>query len=290
MKLASSIILYHPDLNEVTKNINSYINSVDKLYIIDNTPNPNIEIENLLKISDKIEYHPNYDNFGIAKALNIACNKAIKDGFDWIITFDQDSWCFPNMIEVLKQIASNHTNVGSVSPVYIPSIEFLEESKKWNKIIQTREVSCVITSGCLTNLEAYKIANGFDEIYFIDLVDIDFSFKLRENGYNILVTNEVMMIHSLGESNFFSLWKDKKIWYSNHSPIRRYYITRNRLYFIKKYNHKYPDFCKTELKKMSKEAAKILLFESQKIPKIKAIFYGFFDFYRGISGKTDREF
>jgi rhamnosyltransferase len=286
MKLASCIVLYYPELVEVKKNINSYIHSVDKLYVIDNTPNPFPESKDLQNLSNKIEYLPNFDNLGIAKALNLACNKAIQEGFDWIITFDQDSWCFPNMVEKLKEIAVSNEGVGSVSPSCVLGEEFLDLSQTE----EIKEVDCAITSGCLTNLEAYKKVNGFDESFFIDLVDIDFSFKLRETGYKILESNDAIMFHSLGDSKPFSITKNLKIWYSNHSPIRRYYITRNRLIFRKKYKQKHSDFCHRELKRMLKEIVKIFLFEEKKTAKAKAIFYGIFDFYKGSFGKIEREF
>lgn len=290
MKIAASIVLFYPEKEALLKNILSYSNEVEKIYAIDNTPTPSAEIVLALQSSEKIEYIANNDNLGIAKALNQACNKAIEDGFDWIVTFDQDSSCLPNTIQTLVNIAKENNKVGSVSPVYIPSLAFLEESKNWFGQKQTTEAECAITSCCLTNLEAYKRAGGFEDDFFIDLVDIDFSFKLRELGYKVLITPNAMMVHSLGDSKFFKLWAEKKIWYSNHSPIRRYYITRNRLYFIERYKNKHPNFCKKEIKNMAKETVKILLFENQKWQKIKAMYFAFKDYSNKVKGKTNHRF
>ncbi|MFA9290039.1 MAG: glycosyltransferase family 2 protein [Solirubrobacteraceae bacterium] len=291
MNLAACVIFYHPVQNEVIKNINSYINEVEKIYIIDNTPEPDVALVKTFNSYQKTEYIANNNNLGIAKALNQACEKAILDGFEWIITFDQDSCCLEDTISTLVELAKENQSIGSISPVYIKNKENrLDQIADWQFLKNQIEVQSAITSCSLTNLRAFKKVGGFEDSFFIDLVDTDFSFKLRENNFKVLITNKTAFIHSLGESSYFTLWNNKKIWYTNHSPIRRYYITRNRFYFIKKYKENHLTFCRNELKNILKEAIKIVLFEDQKFAKAKAIFYGFSDFYKGVSGKSSREF
>ena len=66
MKIAGMVTLYNPD-NSVKQNIESYLLEIDKLYVVDNTPDK--ENIHLLPNSSKIEYLPQYDNIGVASAL-----------------------------------------------------------------------------------------------------------------------------------------------------------------------------------------------------------------------------
>jgi rhamnosyltransferase len=281
------VVLYYPNLDDIIHNIKTYEPNVSKIYVIDNTPVPDPNIESLLYSISKVIYLPNHDNLGIAKALNIACAKAISDGFKWIITFDQDSYCLPETIGVLQSIAN--VNVGLVSPIYLKTND-QKELKNWNLKHDITEVENTITSCSLTNLEAFIKVGGFDETLFIDLVDTDFSFKLRNMNYKLLLTNKTYFIHSIGNGKFTNFLFFKNIKLVNQNPTRNYYITRNRLYFFKKYNHQYHEFCVREKKLMIKEIIKAILFEDKKMAKAKAIFWGVFDFYKGNFGKTERTF
>ena len=87
MKIAGMVTLYNPD-ELISENICSYLDDIHKLYVIDNSDNSN---KMLLPQNSKIIYMPNYKNVGIASALNIAAKAAIADGYNWLLTMDQDS-------------------------------------------------------------------------------------------------------------------------------------------------------------------------------------------------------
>ena len=88
MKLAGVVVLYEPG-DCVLNNINSYIDSLETLYIVDNSSSNNSKKFK----GKKIRYIYNKGNLGIAEALNIGAKRAIKDGYKWLLTMDQDS-CF----------------------------------------------------------------------------------------------------------------------------------------------------------------------------------------------------
>ena len=90
MKISATVIWYNPG-NENIGNIWTYLNYFEKLFIIDNSKNSNKELSKKLE-STKVKYIYNEGkNLGISGALNLACEKAIKEGFSWILTMDQDS-------------------------------------------------------------------------------------------------------------------------------------------------------------------------------------------------------
>lgn len=120
MEYAGTIVLYDPNKAEVLENIDSYIDEIDKLYIIDNSLNDNSSL--FVNYDKKIEYVWNRDNLGIAKALNIAAGKAIKDGFSWLLTMDQDSKFEKGTLRILEDYINdnfnNNSKIAIVSPFH----------------------------------------------------------------------------------------------------------------------------------------------------------------------------
>jgi len=83
------VIWYYPTLENMD-NINSYIDNVHKLIIIDNS-----DVDNSALLSgfnnSKILYIANKENRGMAAALNQGCRIGINSGAEWVLTMDQDS-------------------------------------------------------------------------------------------------------------------------------------------------------------------------------------------------------
>ena len=90
--------------------------------------------------------------------------------------------------------------------------------------------------------------------------------------------------HSLGESqsvkSIFGKFNT-----SNHSALRRYYMTRNRFYIWEKYKDLNSFTLNRDKKLFKKEFIKIILGEKDKVNKIKMVFKGYKDYKKGIRGK-----
>ena len=288
MKIDGVVVLYG-NSDDVLNNINSYIKELNKSYVVDNTPNR--DIAKLFK-SKKIEYVALGKNKGISYALNVGAKKAIEDGASWLLTMDQDSCfdkeSFKKLISHLKDIKKNgikfnkknisYEQIGILSPYH--KVKFNNNHKQ--KSVLSPLV--VMTSGNLVNLEAYKKVKGYNEDFFIDCVDFDFCFKLRDNGYEILEFGDAKLNHGLGDIKEYS-FLGKKLFVTNHNYIRRYYITRNRFYLNDLYKDKYPDYCRAELHCTKMEFIKIWLYEKNKIKKTKAVLRGYFDYKKGVVGE-----
>ena len=115
------------------------------------------------------------------------------------------------------------------------------------------------------------------EELFIDMVDYDFCLKARLNKYNIVTSEKALLMHELGNIKSKKIF-NKEIKYTNHSPIRRYYITRNRRILHFMYKQYFNEFLKKELTYSKKEMIKVILFEKQKIEKIKMYFKAIVDY------------
>lgn len=107
MNLSATVILYNPQeigISRVIKNIQSWSSYCKKIYIIDNSPYKTTDTEIICNSIENSFYIYNGNKGGIAGAQNKACEQAVKDGFDWIMTMDQDSIFDSNDIKKYIQL------------------------------------------------------------------------------------------------------------------------------------------------------------------------------------------
>lgn len=276
MKLAGVVVVYNAT-DKVVECINSYIDYLDKLYVVDNSDNDNIK--NYLS-SKKIEYIPNYQNVGIAKALNIAAQKAYRNKYKWLLTMDQDSKFeknnFPKLIKFTEKC--DYSTVGLVSPWHKTKENTVKPKEKYEEVIE------VMTSGNLVNLEAWKKINGWKEYFFIDNVDIEYCMNLNVNHYQVIRYNESILEHNLGNITIKKLF-GKTFTCTNHNYIRQYYMIRNLFYL----SDLYYDFFPQNINHMKRGALgrfkNILVWEKDKYRKIRSMYRGYRDYKKGIKGK-----
>ena len=247
MNLAAVVVFYNPSDANI-QNIKKYEQSVDQLFIVDNSD------DDITRYQDtkKIKYIKLHENKGIAYALNKGAKEAIAQGFDWLLTLDQDSQITKEIIENLKKYLETHDTkkIGLISPYH--DIQTEEEIKG-----DEEEMIEVMTSGNIINLEAYKKIGGFKDWLFIDCVDTEYCMNLNVHGYKVLRLNKIKMKHQLGNLKIHTLFGKKYPCY-NHGPIRRYYIVRNNLYINQMYHEKYPDYCE-HLLRVQKGQVKIII-------------------------------
>lgn len=289
MKISGVVVLYNPDDN-VMDNIKTYIGKLDKLYVVDNSPVPNDNKD--IFNNKKIEYISNNGNKGIANALNVGAKKAISEKADWLLTMDQDSsfekGSLEKMINLLNELKTNKL-MNEVLGLRYNKLGILSaiQRTKLNKDDVLEGISyplVVMTSGNLINLDIYKRLGGFKDWFFIDGVDFEYCLNVKKNGYDIIQMNMAELKHNLGNIEEKSIF-GKKVFVTNHSANRRYYITRNRHYLYDLYNEDFLDYCALELGRTKKELLKIILFENEKLKKIKKIYKGYSDYKKGIKGE-----
>ena len=287
MKLAGVVVLYNPS-DDVMDNIKSYLNSLEVLYAVDNSSCDNSE-----KFKHKkIKYISNGKNLGVAKALNIGAKEAIKNGFDFLLTMDQDSKFENDTVNQMLKFLKNAKENKFIEEIIATKYEDIGLISPYHKTVITKDVIAkgiempinVMTSGNIINLKAYKEVGGFKDWLFIDAVDFEYCLNLRKHNYEIVRLNYLTLSHNLGnpiEKKILS----KRIYSLNHRPERRYYMVRNIHYLNDMYKNDFPDYCHIELMRRWTEFVKIILCEKEKIKKIKAMFRGYIDYKKGIKGE-----
>ena len=275
-KIAGVVVLYEPT-NSDLDNIQTYINDIDILYVIDNSKNNNQD--RIIK-NNKIKYIFNNANIGVSSALNIAAKNAIEDGYKWLLTMDQDTQFKTDTMPAMKKaIEENDTeNIGIITPWHDTKLKIKKPEEEIDYPLE------VMTSGNLVNLDIYSKIGGFKDWLFIDGIDIEYGLNLRKNGYKIMRLNYISIDHNLGDIEYKNFLWEKDIYCSNHNYIRKYYMARNYLYI----KDMYLDTNKEYVKKLGNQKRNILiilLFEKDKYRKIRNIFRGYRDYKKGIKGK-----
>lgn len=288
--VAAVIITYNVE-NDFEKRVNKLKGKVNEIIVVDNGSNPET-ISMLKELEKEVTIIYLEENKGIAYALNRGIKYSIEKGYDWVLTLDHDSIVTDDMIRNMLKCYESFDKelkekVAMLVPVHVEEKEhqnsnFIISEEKFSK--SYIEVLTEITSGALTKADIYKNVGLYDEKLFIDLVDHDYCLSLNKKGYKIIQVNSAVLIHNLGESikkNVLGL----KMIPTNHSPLRRYYMSRNRYYIWDKYKKDFPDWVLTDKRRFITENLKIILFEDRKIEKFKYIKKGIKDYKNDIFGK-----
>ncbi len=265
--ICASIITYNPEITGLKKNIDAIRNQVKELIVIDNNSDNVSDIEEICKSYNTILIKNDY-NAGIAKALNQAVDWADQNGYTWVLTLDQDSVCSSRIVQIYKKFI-DLPKIGIIT-CRIKDVNSGSVSEKKGR--SACYIDKCITSGSLTKISAVKEVGGFDESFFIDMVDDDICYSLTEKGYRILRVNYIGLYHEIGKSQMYSLGPIK-FEVTNHNPKRKYTITRNSIYMLKKH-HLNPIAVYFIV---FRRIFTVLLFEQDKKGKIKSIMKGIID-------------
>ena len=193
---------------------------------------------------------------------------------------DQDTRFEEGVIKAMKEkiLSTDTSNIGIVVPWHNTKLKIERPKEEIDYPLD------VMTSGDMVNLDIHKKLGGFKEWLFIDGIDIEYCLNLRKHGYKVMRLNNLEMKHNLGDIFYRKfLWKDLLV--TNHSAMRRYYQCRNYLYIRDMYIDIEPKFCKI-LVKFKTIILAIILYEKDKMKKLKAFYKGYKDYKHNKRGKT----
>ncbi|WP_313893777.1 glycosyltransferase family 2 protein [Psychrobacillus sp.] len=240
----AGIVLYNPEIDRLKENIDAIKRQVTKIILVDNNSDNINEISQLLLEYENVSLIRNRDNIGIAAALNQICEKSISEDYKWVLLLDQDSICSDTLISSYKNYTED-TTIALLTPYIVDINKMSLEDFFSINLPRYSHVNWAITSGSLIRLSVWKEIGKFDEDLFIDGVDIDYSIRIRINGYSQVRVNTEYLLQEVGkaEPTFIfrphrdnsGRWTIKRYYRSNHSLMRQYYMTRNRIIISKKY-------------------------------------------------------
>lgn len=257
IKSLAGIVTYNPDLIRFVDNISQLKKQISDIVIVDNRSE---NIDEILEISSKYGAFciKNTKNLGIAKALSQIMVYARKRCYDWVLTLDQDSVIMPKLVEVYEKAA---TDIENSNVAMFSCLIHDRNFRDYKNEIQTtkyQDLELCITSAAYTNVEKYFTTKGYDPFFFIDCVDFDICYSLRENNFRICRVNYTGLLHEVGRGEN-KRFLGKEIVVYHQSALRIYYLARNTILMSRKHRRLMTRF--EMLKKLLYQFIRIIAFE-----------------------------
>jgi rhamnosyltransferase len=280
-------VTYHPDA-ELPARLRRILQQVDRLVIVDNgSGQAEIKMLQGFAANPLITLVLNFDNFGIARALNIGIERAIALGFTWVLLLDQDSCIDDDMVQTLIAVYAafpERDRLAVIGSGFRAADEAPREPTDEGGGDGWEEAESVITSGSLIPLKAHAAVGAFREDFFIDYVDTEYCFRARAKAYRVIRTRKPIMSHAIGAITRHNVLGIKK-WTFNHSAERRYYIARNDTVLLREYGRYVLGlWALKSFGRCVRLCKRIALYEQMKIRKITAVAQGWWDGIRGHMG------
>lgn len=250
IRVCAVIVAYHPYIEELETLITYSRSQVSELLVIDNGFGETPGLGEYLT-DPSIPYIGLPENIGLAAAQNIGIAWAKERGFSHILFLDQDSIPQRNMvkrlIEALIDLEDSGTKVAAVGPLAVDSrtqrmLPFINFRKFYVKKIyclrervwQYARADFLISSGMLVPLRIFDQVGMMDDRLFIDSVDMEWCFRIQHQGFSLYGICDARLLHRLGD-RVITIGERKPFNIYQHSPLRQYYMMRNRILLYRRY-------------------------------------------------------
>lgn len=279
------VVSYRPTAG-LAESVRRLAGQVDRVVVVDNGSGeayaPQLETVGAIERCTLVRSDRNQ---GIGAGFNVGIRLALAAGYDWIATFDQDSTVPEGYFAALLHSLQAHPHVSRVAlvaPRLKDPVTGLSGSHGRGLTgVPYEEVPVTISSGCLVRSEVFDRAGLYDEALFMDYVDHEHCLRLRSTGYLLIESTEAVLEHRIGATSRHGIL-GMPVKVTNHSPLRRYYMTRNRLVLYGRYGVRFPRWAVNDFFCMMKELAGIMLFEQQKAEKLRMVLLGM---VHGLAGR-----
>ena len=256
------------------------VDNTERSYLGDIAANANVRVFNLGQ------------NMGIAHALNVGVEYALKDGAEAIMYFDQDSEIEGTSIAALLN-SLRPGQLGVASPVYFDRVvgyEFPSQRLSRYGVLrneyrhertQPYVVDVVISSGTAVTAVTYRTVGLMDENLFIDFVATEWCLRCRSRDVPIRVIPAATMWHSVGARTA----NVGRVRLAVHSPVRCYYQIRN-CFLLVRCPHVPRSVALFELARVLSNRVLLLLFVPNKWSYVRSYWLAVMDGIRGVGGRV----
>jgi len=297
MIIGAVIVTYNPDIDVLKGLITNIATSVVSVVLADNGSKNLIAINELATSFQNVVVLDLKENMGIGFAQNRGIERVFANpSTEGVLLFDHDSKPEPNMVNIMgaayTEMTQKGIQIGALGPVYmdprtgnnypISVFSGFRLIKKYPLSTDTAPVpaSFLIASGSLIPRCTYEKVGGMREDFFIDYIDIEWSFRATHNGFPSYAIPQAKMVHQVGDDRIKMLGREISI----HSPLRRYYLARNSVFMVKTdyINWKY------KVREVYYSITRVLIFlffVGQKRTYLKYIFRGWKDGFANKVGK-----
>jgi rhamnosyltransferase len=279
------IVTMDPE-NDVLRHAETLVGLGVRTLVVDNGSGPDsAPLLDTMAALAGVDLIRNPANLGIARALNQGAEKAHEAGAAWLLTLDQDAAPGPEIVQVAASTFASFPLPDRIAVIGSSSeVDAARAAATSGPDRPWAEVKTAITAGSFVSLDAMRALGGYRDDLFVDYVDIEFCLRAHAGGYRLVTSLTPTMTHRVGEPSQRRLGP-RLVRPTNHSALRRYYITRNRFIVWRRY-------CRTEIRFVArdvfacqKEMVKLLLFEEDRPAKVRAMLSGLRDGLRNATGE-----
>ena len=250
-KPSIAIIIINWKKYELTRNC---INSVEKssfknfkIILIDNESKK--EFSDEINTNDKIHLIKNENNEGFARANNQGIKYSLKNGFDYVLLLNNDTLITNNLLDslikqsnilnqkIIQPLILNYDgtkiwNAGGTINNFFGTFQTHKKGESFKNFKSNIDFTEWFTGCCvLIKSEVFYDIGYFDENFFAYYEDIDFSIRLKANGYSIAMMNDSYLKHFESASS-----KSNNQSEGNLSPYVHYLNIRNHILLLKKHS------------------------------------------------------
>ena len=230
--IAGILVSYEPEATTLRGTVESLFPQVEHLFVVDN--GSQIDPVDLLDLKGEegLTIIRLDENLGIAAAQNVGIAAARDARADFVVLSDQDTVYPQGAISRLIKVFERWPKAAAVVPLF----NDVNKSSSDGFILEN---SCLfsptpvaggehrllqaIASGKVIRLSTLEDIGTMDESLFIDWVDLEWCWRARHKGYQVIGSGDVEVNHSLGDTSRNIGYREVNL----RSPLRHYYITRN---------------------------------------------------------------
>ena len=275
------------------------------------------EVERLL-LNKKLVLIKNRDNLGFAGGNNIGIRYALaKEDCEYIWLLNNDTVVDRHALSEMVKLAESDSKIGIIgskvlfydSPDTIQAVggkdkagwafatiyegEFEKDDKKWCKNIELH--GYIIGASLLVKRKVIDDIGLMDNKYFMFNEEIDWGVRAKKRKWRLFGCGKSKLWHKAGRAHSRELKRKKnflgkpiRVYNFKGFAFRKYYETRNGIYFVKKNFPKYfLPFCLFVLPlKTIYKIVEVILYNDCKVKRMKIIFRAIHDGMIGKMGKT----
>jgi rhamnosyltransferase len=287
------VVTYHPD-GDVAQRLRRVAEEAGPTVVVDNG-SPAAALDRTRAAG--VELLDLGENIGLAAALNRGVARLAELGCSHAVLFDQDSSPRPGMVAALWRTRCAFPDAAIVGPRIVDAVPgrgpYRWVARHPRIPGAFRRVTCeqgdlpdvtgVITSGSLVEIDAWRRLGGFDEALFIDYVDNDFCLRAIAAGRTVAVSAGAVLEHRLGSRTRHEVL-GHEVRPTHHSPLRHYYIARNRVRLWRRHALRHPSWAAFDAGFAAYNLVRMLAFEDERRRKLRAMMLGTWDGLRGRGG------
>jgi GT2 family glycosyltransferase len=247
-RVLGAIVTYRPDPAALPRVVRAALREVDHLVIVDNASTPDsrqvirASLEPLpgeASSSARCGIVENARNEGVAVAFNQAVAVGHPTAFDFVFLLDQDSLVQEgSVIRLVREyerlskrfrvgaLQSTNREPGGRIPLDSRRREYYARHGKYAGPTSYQGL-LLLNSGALIPKEVFDSVGRFDERYFVDFVDYEFSLRLARRGYAVFHVPEAMVEHNFVRGPPLS-------------RVRLYYAIRELVRLLRSYAWQFP--------------------------------------------------